>query len=220
MMTKSIICLADSRKIAGRCIAGKTTDANIWIRPVSDRPTEEISEEERRYENGVMPLVLDIINVKFRYHQPNLFQTENWLIDDRFYWVKTGTYQESLSNICDRPLSLWSNHSSSYYGQNDRISTTNASILENSIFLIQVSNSKIIVRIEGAEFSNPRRKVRVKFHYGCLDYILPITDPKIEKEYLQKADSEYTINYPHYLCISLGLPHEDYCYILAATVFK
>lgn len=58
-----IICLANSRKISGRCIAGKIISSNKWMRSVSSRENEEISEEERRYENGQMPKLLDIIKI-------------------------------------------------------------------------------------------------------------------------------------------------------------
>ena len=65
---KTIVCLANSKKMSGRCIAGKELDARSrlggWVRPVSNRETQEISEDERAYENGKDPKVLDIFKLK------------------------------------------------------------------------------------------------------------------------------------------------------------
>ncbi len=62
-----IVCLANSRKTSGRCIAGKEIDATgkvgCWIRPISARFSHEISEEDRRYPNGETAQILDIIEI-------------------------------------------------------------------------------------------------------------------------------------------------------------
>ena len=79
METVKIICLANSRKRSGRCIAGKIIDSNKWIRPVSSRESEEISEEERRYKDGQMPKLLDIISIPVKFRKPTLHQKENYL---------------------------------------------------------------------------------------------------------------------------------------------
>ncbi len=46
-----MVCLANSRKLMGRCIAGKQRQAGKaagrWIRPVSQRENQEVSEYER-----------------------------------------------------------------------------------------------------------------------------------------------------------------------------
>jgi len=89
--TKTIICLANSRKISGRCVAGKETAGGkigAWIRPVSGRPAGELSEEDRRFENGQDPRLLDVIRIPMVEPRPHGFQTENHLIDEGYYWTK------------------------------------------------------------------------------------------------------------------------------------
>jgi len=52
-IVKRMVCLANSRKLNGRCVAGRELVAGQptgWLRPVSEREHEEVSEYERQYE--------------------------------------------------------------------------------------------------------------------------------------------------------------------------
>ncbi len=71
-------------KLSGRCIAGKEIweegRVGDWIRPVSARDRQEVSEWERQYEDGSDPLCsIDVIDVAdCRYNaQPKDYQREN-----------------------------------------------------------------------------------------------------------------------------------------------
>ena len=222
--TRTIVCMANSRKHSGRCIAGKevlATGYGNWIRPVSARPSAEISEEERRYENGVLPRVLDIITIPVIGATPQLYQSENYVIDAGYYWAKTGELSlPEVRQLVDKPEPLWTNNDSTYYGNNDRVKVEVASKLKSSLMLIQPEHLTIKVVTEGADFGNPRRRVRADFkHFGTYHSLI-VTDPVAERALLAKPNAEYEID-DTYLCISLSEPYTDgSCYKLVATVIS
>ena len=220
---KKIICLANSRKTTGRCVAGKEVIDGApadWIRPVSRRDSGELSEEERRYQNGQDPKLLDIIVVPCAEPRPHQFQQENHLIDDKYYWTKVGEadwtqLQAALDNV---PGVLWDNTSSSYNGQHDRVIEATANTLTSSLRLIPVEDLVVEVLVEGAEFGNGKRKVRGTFTLNGHSYRLAITDPIVERKYLAGNDGEFRIGRA-ILSISLGEPYGGYAYKLIAGVF-
>ena len=216
-----IICLANSRKTSGRCIAGKIIQSNQWIRPVSSRNTEEISEQERRYKNGQMPKLLDIIRIPVKEPRPNLFQTENYLIDNSYCWEKLGSFDGRLDALLDYPPDLWGTGCSSYQRLNDRFPVQQCNNYSQSLFLIKPESLIIIVRTEGEEFDNPRRKVRASFRYNQQEYLWPVTDPDVEKQYLSGNNGKFPLEATqYYLCVSVGLPYEGYCYKFVASIIR
>lgn len=223
-MTKKIVCFANSRKHAGRCIAGKEVQsdgqAGAWVRPVSMRQGHEISEEEMRYENGQNPALLDIVRIEMVGYKPSGFQSENYVINDDFYWEKTGCLNwESVNRFLDAPAILWKNESSSYYGLHDRVSYAETVNFQESIYLVKPESLSIIVRTEGQEFNNPKRKVRAKFVYRGVEYLLSITDPVVESALLSINNNQYEGLSDTYLCVSLSEPFSDQlCYKLVASI--
>jgi hypothetical protein len=202
--TKTIICLANSRKITGRCVAGKEVGGGgpgAWVRPISGRQTGELSEEDRRYENGQDPKLLD-------------------MIDDGYYWTKErqATWGELKAALDKVSGALWDNSSSSYNGLHDRVEEAAANQLGSSLRLIEVKDLKIVVAIEGAEFGNGKRRVRGHFTLNGAEYWLSVTDPVVERQYLAGKDGEYKVG-DAILCISLGEPYGGYAYKLIAGVF-
>lgn len=222
-ISKTIVCLANSRKHSGRCIAGKEllpTGYGQWIRPVSIRPTGEISEEDRRYKDGGTPKILDIISIRMIAATPLLYQSENYTIDAAFYWEKSGSCAWSdVAQMLDQPPSLWTNGDSSYSGINDRLRVEVAAKLQNSLTIIEPKNLVIRVSAEGAAFGNPKRKVRAYFYNNKVHYALSVTDPVAETAFLAKSDDSYEVSNT-YLSVSLGEVYEGSCYKLVAAMIS
>ena len=221
---KRIICLANSRKMSGRCIAGKEIsaagDPGAWVRPVSGRPSEEVSEYERQYQDGSDPRVLDIIDVPVLNRQPKDYQQENWLIDNRRYWVNAGRIAPGqLNEITDTAPTLWRNDNSTFNGLNDRVPLDVARDLRDSLRLIKVTNLTLAVSAPGADFGNYRRSVQGRFRYNGADYWLRVTDPVYERRYLQQPDGDYPIG-ECFLTISLGEPFQGHSYKLIAAIIR
>ncbi len=162
---KTILCLANSRKTSGRCVAGREVvngALRAWVRPVSSLGTAEVSLDDRRYSNGEDPKLLDVIAIQMIEPRPHAFQTENHLIDAKYYWAlrRRATWEEALAAVDGQELPLWSNADSSYNGVNDRVHQAQANPAQGSLRLISVSDLQVRVSVEGAAFGNAKRKVR------------------------------------------------------------
>lgn len=217
--TKRILCLANSRKLSGRCVAGiEIVGDGVagWIRPVSGRATHEISETEREYRDGSDPKVLDVIDVPLIAHSPFGFQTENWLLDPAHYWVRRGAADwASLEQLMKDSRRLWLNGYSSSNGENDRVPDEKAVGLLDSLRLVKVQKATLKV-MDG--FTG-RREVRAGFTHAGKSYWLRVTDPEIERAAKKKENGEYTLGESAFT-ISLGETFQGYAYKLVAAVIQ
>lgn len=219
--TKRLVCLANSRKLHGRCVAGREwngTEAGGWIRPVSARDGGEVSEYERQYEDGSDPQVLDVIDVPVLESQPKEYQTENWLLDPKCYWEKAGRLSTSdLAALTDPVTPLWVDGHSTYNGLNDKVPLAVARSVAGSLRLLRVGRLRLIVSRPGEAFGNDKRRVQGRFRHAGREYALWVTDPGWERTYLAKLNGTYDVG-GCYLTISLGEPYGDACYKLIAAV--
>jgi hypothetical protein len=216
---KVIICLAASWKPGGRCIAGKdVSDKKSWVRPISDGEEDGIDNQQSCYSDGKLAQVLDIIEIPILKPCPKQHQKENFLVDSQKKWKKQGEVKrQDLKSLLDNPPSLWHNLDSSTNGINDRIHASQTGTISTSLYLIE-AQCKIIVRTEGKEFNDPKKRVRCSFKYKNIDFVLSVTDPLVRQEYEIKPEKEYDLE-KKYICVSLGLEHKDkYLYLLAATI--
>ena len=221
MNSKRIVCLANSRKLSGRCVAGRVFNgkqAGEWVRPVSARENEEVSEYERQYEDGSDPRVLDIIDVPLIKPTPKHFQQENWLLDPDKYWTIVGRMKwTALVALVEDPARLWINESNTYHGLNDQMSLETAQKLKSSLVLIHVDQVVLRVFQPGAAFGDSKRRVQAQFEHLGEPYWLFVTDPGIEKTYKAQGEGDYDIG-ECCLTISIGEPYKGNCYKLVAAI--
>ncbi|MBC8243439.1 MAG: hypothetical protein H8E20_03510 [Verrucomicrobia bacterium] len=220
---KRILCLANSRKLSGRCIAGReivNQQPGPWIRPVSGREHQEVSWEERHYEDGSDPSVLDVMDVPLVEPRPHQFQQENWLLDSTFYWRKTGRMDwAGLQDFVEPEGPLWVNGQHTGRGLNDRISVQDAERLGSSLRLVRINNLTIDVSCPGAAFGNPKRRLQGQFQFQGVWYHLRVTDPVYERRFLALPDAQHRLG-ESCLAISLGEPFEGYAYKLIAAIIE
>ena len=81
-MRVRFICLANSKKLTGRCVAGLRLDSDEWIRPVS-RAEGALLRRHYVLDDGKEAAPLDVIEVHVSQHRPKPYQPENWVLEDK-----------------------------------------------------------------------------------------------------------------------------------------
>lgn len=225
MPVKRIVCLANSRKFNGRCVAGIeiADDQRLgWIRPVSARQSQEVSPDEQQYADGTEPRVLDIMTVPLLGPVPRHHQQENWLLDPARRW----THEDSipvgdLTRLVDPIEPLWIDGYHTGRGTHDRVPWDQAIQLRSSLRLIHVDQVELAVLTTGGTFGPPRRQVRGCFRHQGRDYNLSVTDLEYERRYRGRPDGNYEIQ-ESFLTVSLGdrFEEQDACFKLIAAIVE
>jgi hypothetical protein len=223
--SKTFVCLANSTKNSGRCIAGiEIVDGNLggWIRPVSARPSREISEEDRRFENGQTCSVLDIVSVRFERHDPFLHQTENHLINAQYYWQKIGTFPTAqlAPAITNHVQPIWPYCGSTNYGRHDRIPEARLPEIQSSLSLVQPGVVDVVVSTDPGYNGAPGTiAVRANFTCGGEFNSLKISDPTAKARFMGQGIGTYRLNDP-ILCVSLAEPwaEQPYAFKVVAAI--
>ncbi|MGK8509708.1 dual OB domain-containing protein [Nocardia asiatica] len=179
MVTKLLVCLANSYKEGGRCVAGKDSDGT-WFRPVGRGGGGAVSKYERQYILNREPRMLDRISIVLSRRCGEEFQRENWLVDSDACWLYMGQagWNEAFS-LTERPESLWLNGYRTERGVNNCVPVARKSEVRDSLKFIHVDEVGVTVspRLGG------KRRVRVSFYYNGVEYMLPVTDPEFLKKW-------------------------------------
>lgn len=207
LYTKTIVCLANSWKTGGHCVAGRAVEGSRygdWIRPVSDRKGEEILDKEEQLDRGGFPSILDHVEIGFQRPVPAGHQSENHLIDSSVRWRRTGksTWGQIQAAVENPPI-LWSNDSSSSMGVNDEVFETSLTAIENSLFLIRPEELEVLEETKtfGGKTTTGHR---AKFGFRGVGYGLKVTDPWVKTVFNSAAFKKELPS--ALLCVSLAKP--------------
>lgn len=217
MPTLEVICLANSWKHGGRCVAGLRLDGGGWVRPVSREPDGVLQLWHYTLAAGGEAALLDVLQMRLTQPRPDPHHPENWLMD------------YGLWTLVARPLPLsareflWESVTPgpTLLGDcDDRV--TYASLEKRP-----ASASLALVRPEGLQWqvrespSSGKRQTRAAFCLGGVRYNLPLTDPLWLKRLADKPLGCYPEeNAGTLLTISLSEPfaRDGFCYKLVAAV--
>ena len=221
--SKKIVCLANSKKNGGRCVAGKellSTGIGGWIRPISTRDSAEINMSERQYKGRTEPELLDIIAIHLLRPAPKHHQLENHLIDSSHLWRKEERLAwNQVPDLLDAPPTLWSNGHSTIAGINDRVPEAESGRFQNSLLLIQPEDLIFQVESSASLFPEQKKSIRAKFQYRGTSYGLKVTDLAVQNAFATSQSGFHKVAVDCYFCVSLAEAHTDgYCYKLIAAV--
>jgi len=220
---KRMLCLANSRKHGGYCVAGIVAEpggALHWLRPVGaygdalSRVDCWLAPKRRM----VQPL--DVVKVPVMRRAPEDHQTENWQIDPNEAWlfersIGPDDVDSTLTRLAERPATLWSLGKSTKNGMNNGVHVGCLGGVDRSLHLIRVPSLKL--RVLPHESYLGELRVQGAFEYNGAPYALWITDPRIEEVYKVKGLGEYAHG-SAYLTISLGKPYDNAVWKLIAAV--
>jgi hypothetical protein len=217
-LRKTIICLANSYKHGGRCIAGVSVEDGAWVRLRGESADGALEPREYVLDDGTEPRLLDVIQVEGHYAVRSTAHPEDWQIAPT-QW-----------NLVERPAAKgrWTELTNQKTGSKgilndhrDRIADWELKYkpMRSSLCLICPAETHWWIRE-----SKGKRRYRALFHHNYTAYDFALTDPRwIEQLNLLP----YGI-YPHstfaaddaetWLTISLSEPYFGFHYKLVAGV--
>lgn len=211
-----LICLANSRKLGERCIAGLRTDTAEWIRPVSHAPHGELNYSQRNLGTAGDPQNFDVISVGVANPTPTPSQPENWLIDGTRWRLVSRPASSGLHSVLSRAM----------YGGSKLFGTISDRIAVASFSPAPAKESLALIKPENLRwFTNRYGRARALFAAADVTYDLAVTDPLFEaqikalKGNYHKSTALGIEDEDRLLfTVSLGEPLEGNCYKLVAAV--
>ncbi len=216
-MEKFFICLANSYKHGGRCIAGievvPQSDGSLgivrhddgrprWIRPVSMSANGEIPNHlAESFKIFSLVKLTDVEPCPDNAHTEDVHCTRMEICP-----FELSPTKDFLNQLID------TQHQAIFYFRGKSIPTTIIDRLDYSLMLIHPNNAYAYCDEE-----RENSKYRMKFTYNGSNYDFPITDPVFLEQFKKSPDSYADLD-GVYLVLSLGIAFEGFHYKLVATV--
>lgn len=213
MLTR-FVCLSNSFKEGGRCIAGIELDKDNkpvfinghrkWIRPIC------------RTEHGEVPShlvehlkILDVVEIDITEKPEEInYQSENVFFIENSIRITATFNRNNISILCDPKLLIFGTRGKA-------MSSEVVAHLSHSLMLIKTDKFEVISKIYNDNPNNPQ--IRLSFLFKNVTYDFPVTDPVFLYNY--RSDENYLKNCNNlFLCISLTVPWKDWYYKLVAGV--
>jgi hypothetical protein len=186
MPTFEMLCLANSKKHGGRCVAGLRADGEGWIRPVSFEREGTLFDRHCTLDDGSLASVLDLIRIRFATPRPEPHHPENQLITHTGWQLVSRPAPPTMQALIQTqrvagPELLGS--------RSDRIpaETFAASPAPASLALIAPDTLEWIIKTNRAG----ERRTRVAFTLGGAHSELALTDPLWEQRLASLTPGAY-----------------------------
>lgn len=212
MTAVTLVCLANSRRSGGRCVAGITIPDHRWVRPVN-LGGAALSLLDTICQDGSVPQVLDVISMSLARPEPLYHQPENWIIAPGHQWRKVGRYPVAkLQEFCTGGSSIFN-------GGGDHLSEVECRSLGLTRSLLLIKPLELRFCKTFSQKGNDQ--IRAYFSYGRHPYDLVVTDSVWESKYSGLSYGTYEPDEDvHFLLVSLGEKFHGYHYKLVAAVIS
>lgn len=213
-----IICLANSRKLGGRCVAGLRLDGSGWMRPVGNLPGGVLWPPDYTLTNASEAAPLDVIQIGVQAPQPLIYQPENWATDGTKWTLVSSPLSRNLIHLLQNAIVCGPDL---LRGLSDRVAYADFQQAKAVASLALVAPDEISLHHQLSFRGKPQ--ARGRFTLGtraqsCL-YDLVITDVHWEGNIIQQGACKLKqSDHRFFVTVSLGEPFGLYCYKLIAAI--
>lgn len=220
MIATELICLANSHKHQGRCVAGLRTDGTGWLRPVGMLSDGTLYPPDYILDDGSEASVLDVIRIGVQTHRPAPHQPENWVIDKSPWALASRPMDPGLCSVLRNAIEMGPDLLGN---SSDRISETELQQQPASASLALIAPQSVRLYHQLSYRGNPQARGRFELgirNQNCV-YDLSVTDPIWKARIIQQGPMTLQQDQARFLMtISVGEPFGMMCYKMIASLIE